>query len=77
MESPWDIYLVQLVRIPEIYNASNSMLNGSLDNECQASQRFSMETSRVERHVQELGTTLHQESRLQGIVDYQTHSCSD
>jgi hypothetical protein len=68
MESPWDTYLVQLVRIQEIYNASNSMFDGSSDNECQTSQRFFMEISRVEREVQELGATLHQEPRLQGMT---------
>jgi hypothetical protein len=68
MESSWDTYLVQLVRIQEVYNASNSMLDGSLDNECQTSQRIFMEISRVERQVQELGATLHQESSLQGMT---------
>jgi hypothetical protein len=68
MESSWDTYLVQLVRIQEVYNASNSMLDGSLDNECQTSQRIFMEISRVERQVQELGATLHQESPLQGMT---------
>lgn len=72
MESPWDTYLVQLVRIQEIYNASNSMLDGSSDNECQTSQRFFMETSQVERQVQELGTTLRQESPLQGMTTRHT-----
>jgi hypothetical protein len=68
MESPWDTYLVQLVRIQEIYNASNSMFDGSSDNECQTSQRFFMEISRVEREVQELGATLHQEPCQQGMT---------
>lgn len=68
VESPWDTYLVQLVRIQEVHNASNSMLDGSSDNVCQTSQRFFMEISQMERQVQELGTTLHQESCLQGMT---------
>lgn len=72
MESPWDTYLVQLVRIQEIYNSSNSILDGSSNNKCQTSQRFFMETSQVERQVQELGTTLRQESSLQGMTTRHT-----
>ncbi|CAJ0548655.1 Ff.00g022680.m01.CDS01 [Fusarium sp. VM40] len=73
MESPWDTYLVQLVRIQEIYNSSNSILDGSSNNKCQTSQRFFMETSQVERQVQELGTTLRQESSLQAPLAMSFH----
>lgn len=68
MESPWDTYLVQLVRVQEIYNASNSTLDRSSDSECQTSQQMFMEILRVERQAQELGATLHQEPRLQGTT---------
>lgn len=49
IETPWDTYLVQLVRVQEIYNASNSTLDRSSDSECQTSQQMFMEISRVER----------------------------
>lgn len=67
LESPWDTYLTQLVRIQLVASSISATLYQDLErNEAQISHTLFMATSHVERQVQDLGATLHQGSRLQG-----------
>ncbi|KAI1062296.1 hypothetical protein LB506_006265 [Fusarium annulatum] len=66
LESPWDTYLTQLVRIQLVASSISATLYQDLErNEAQISHTLFMATSHVERQVQDLGATLHQGSRLQ------------
>jgi hypothetical protein len=67
MESPWDTYLVQLVRIQQLASDVDATIyQDSSSGEPQTSHFLLTATSNMERQVQELGTTLHQQPRLQG-----------
>ncbi|KAK7587685.1 hypothetical protein V3481_010382 [Fusarium oxysporum f. sp. vasinfectum] len=74
LESPWDTYLVQLVRIQLVASSISATLYQDLDrNEAQISHTLFMATSHVERQVQDLGATLHQGSRLQAPLTMSFH----
>lgn len=66
-ESPWDTYLVQLVRIQQMASViDRSLYSISASDEVKASQELFISISSIEQQAQELGTILHQESQLQG-----------
>ncbi|KAF4414821.1 hypothetical protein F53441_14693 [Fusarium austroafricanum] len=74
MESPWDTYLVQLVRIQQVAGTINATLYEDLEREeAHISHTLFMATSHVERQVQDLGATLHQDSRLQASLTMSFH----
>ncbi|KLP01118.1 related to cercosporin resistance protein [Fusarium fujikuroi] len=74
LESPWDTYLTQLVRIQLVASSISATLYQDLErNEAQISHTLFMATSHVERQVQDLGATLHQGSRLQAPLTMSFH----
>ncbi|EWG41655.1 hypothetical protein FVEG_03728 [Fusarium verticillioides 7600] len=74
LESPWDTYLVQLVKIQLVASSISATLYQDLErNEAQISHTLFMATSHVERQVQDLGATLHQGSRLQAPLTMSFH----
>ena len=74
MQSPWDTYLVQLVRIQQLASTIDATLYQDLrKSETQVSHALLMATSHLEHEIQNLGVTLHQEAQLQGRITQKLH----